>query len=103
MINMTLVLLIAELVAQTPYDTLKYNCWDYATDLQAQLREQNISSRIMTGVYGSTSAHTWLKVGSEWIEATSGQLIEDRSEYDFGYYSPPKGNPRKARWKADNA
>ena len=113
--NLLLILSIASLIAKTPYDSLKYNCWDYATDLRLALAKQNITSRIITGIVDCNSglfnfnickafggAHDWLDVNGVWIEATSGELITDRSGYRAGYYSFNKFNPYKQKWKELN-
>jgi len=92
-----LVMAVAAMIAQTPYDAMRYNCWDYATDMAKALREDNITARIVTGTLDG-SAHAWISVDGTWIEATNGEQIYDRTGYRFGYYSPPKSNPYKTGW-----
>jgi hypothetical protein len=110
--NLTLILLIANQIAQTPYDLLRYNCWDYATDLKIELAKYNYSSRIAHGIVNCSSelfdydickssggSHSWLEINSTWIEATTGQLITDRTPYHLGYLvNNVKWNPYKLRY-----
>ena len=110
-IDMVLVLAVATMVSRMPYDSLRYNCWDYSTDLVAGLRADNITARIITGDVNCTSGlfdaasceefgglHSWVSVGNAWIEATTGNVIADRSAYKMVRYSPPKYNPYKKGW-----
>jgi hypothetical protein len=94
--------MLASQVAQTPYNLVRYNCWDYATDLRVALASHNISSEIIAGTY-NLYAHDWLDVDGTWIETTSGLIITDRSAYRAGYLSFNKFNPLAKRWKELNA
>ena len=89
-----LVLTIAAMVAKTPYNLIEYNCWDYATDLRADLLKAGIPARIVTGVLDG-GPHSWISVNGTWIEPQSASIVTPADGYQFGYYSPPKINPFK--------
>jgi hypothetical protein len=99
MIDMLLIMAVMANVSQTPYDALRYNCWDYATDMRAQLRDLNITSRIMMGTLDG-KPHAWLSAGGYWFDATFDTYVADASSYKFLYYGTGKFNPFKARWVA---
>ena len=88
---------ISEEIAKTPFDELRYNCWDYSTDLRAALKAENITSKIIIGVLNNR-LHAWIEVDGAWIEPTLGQYIADRTAYRFGYYGALKYNPWKLAW-----
>jgi hypothetical protein len=93
---------IADNIAKTPYDIKWYNCWDYATDLYVSLRYANYTPRIVIGMYTYNTAHSWISLNGEWIEATTGKVIADRSLFRFGYWGIMKFNPFKTAWLALN-
>jgi hypothetical protein len=95
--NMTLVLMLASAIAKTPYDSLRYNCWDYSTDLYFALAKQNITSQIVIGM-AFNEVHTWVSIDGTWIESSVGYEITDRSPYRMSYISFPKFNPYKEEW-----
>jgi len=101
--NMTLVLMIASQIAQMPFDSLRYNCWDYATDPKLELAKYNYTSRIAHGLIERRYSHAWLEINGEWVEATTGEIIEDRTPYHLGYYGAMKWNPYKKNWKMNNS
>jgi hypothetical protein len=96
--NMTLVLMIAQMIAQTPYDLTAYNCWDYSTDLRNALIKEGESARIANGMCNwSSQPHAWVEVGTVWINANDGTILNHDTCRKAGY-SPPKFNPLKAKW-----
>ena len=108
---MLFVLAIAQVVSKVPYDANDFNCWDFASDDQAMLREYNISSHIIFGTVNCSSVrwnktqcrtfgglHAWLDVGGEWIETTTGAMIINRDAYHYGYIASAKSNPQRERW-----
>jgi len=93
---------IAYNISLTPYDVLKYNCWDFSTDLYTALKKEGFKPRIIIGTRG-TGTHAWVELNGEWIDGESGQVIYDRSGYIFpGFYALPKYNPFKAKYLRDN-
>ena len=96
------------------YDALKYNCWDYSTDLKRALVKAGYDAKIVLGIVDCNSGlfdyticksfaglHNWvvLKLGNQtiWIEATTGQVIQDENKkyYKLSYPSTEKYNPLK--------
>ena len=96
---------IARLMADGyEYDKIDYNCWDFSTRLNRELRNAGYASRIAYGltncscddwwdadICGENNAHVWIEVdlGKVYIESTRGVIIPSEIYgrcYKFGYY-----------------
>jgi hypothetical protein len=99
MLEMLIVMAVMANVSATPYDSQAYSCWDYATDMQSQLRSRGIGSHIVFGTwYGSF--HAWVEADGEWFDPTFNEAVEDREGYRRLYYAAPRSNGLKAAWVA---
>jgi hypothetical protein len=85
-------------ISKTTYHPLYYNCWDFSTDLFNALKKEGYKPKIMQGMFDFNSPHSWIEINDTWIEAISGEVIYDRTMYDYNYPGMPKYNPFKVRY-----
>lgn len=89
------------------FDEVKYNCWDFSTDMVKALQNAGYNAKIVLGGANCTceewnkttctGSHAWVELDLM-VEATNGQILSPESYnrcYTFGYYGMPKVNAFK--------
>lgn len=99
--NKSFMVIAHEVSRENDYEANGYNCWDYATDLVAELRNNGYIAEIVIGEANCSeecgwdtcpNAHAWVELMIP-IEASSGEIIPAEKYdkcYKFGYYGVPK-------------
>ena len=70
------------------YKLHKFDCTDFSKELKSKLKERGFDAYCVFGLLKDADypLHTWVEVKINdynfiWIEATNGEIIEDRSNY----------------------